>query len=299
MSIQTLRKQNTLERLLNEVSKDSGIKEEKKSYTDDRFWKPEVDKTGNGYAIIRFLPQPDGEDLPWAKVWNHAFQGPTGKWFIENCPTTTGGKCPVCEENTKLWNSGIETDKTVARNRKRKLSYYSNILVVSDSKRPENEGKIFLYKYGKKIFDKVMAAMQPEFEDETPVNPFDLWEGANFKLKIRKVDGYWNYDKSEFEMPTAVGPDDETREKIWKGEYPLSDFTNDDSIKSYTTLKDKYQTVVLGEDTQTRAETETVAPAPVIKEAPAPEPVSVSSTEPEEEEEDDALSYFSKLAQED
>lgn len=295
MSIQTLKRQNTLEHLLNQVQKDE-TKENPKSYVDERFWKPELDKTATGYAVIRFLPAPENEDLPWVKVWSHAFQGPTGKWFIENCPTTSGGKCPVCEENSQLWNSGIESDKDIARERKRKISYYSNILVVSDPKNPQNEGKVFLYKYGKKIFDKIMTAMQPQFQDETPINPFDLWEGANFKLKISKVDGYWNYDKSSFESTTAVGPDDGARETLWGREYSLADFVSGDSIKSYTELKTKYEVTM---NKEVKTVNEEVAPAPVIKEAPAPEPVSVSSTEPEEEEEDDALSYFSKLAQED
>ena len=299
MTIQSLRKENTLEKLLQQVEKDTGTQQEKKSYGDERLWKPEVDKSGNGYAIIRFLPQPEGDDLPWAKVWNHAFQGPTGKWLIENCPTTAGGKCPVCEENSKLWNSGIESDKNIARDRKRKLSYYSNILVVSDSKHPENEGKVFLYKYGKKIFDKIMAAMQPEFEDETPINPFDLWEGANFKLKIRKVDGYWNYDKSEFELQTAVGPSDEEREKLWKSEYSLKEFTSKDNIKSYEELQQRFLETVSGVAQATRTVNEDVEEMPTMKVASAPKMQSVDSVQLDENEDDDAMSYFAKLAQED
>ena len=166
-------------------------KEKNKSkYQDDRFWKPELDKTGNGFAVIRFLPAPEGEDLPWQRVWSHAFQD-VGGWYIENSLTTLGQKDPVSEENTRLWNTGLDSDKEIARKRKRKLSYFSNILVVSDPKHPENEGKVFLFKFGKKIFDKITEAMQPAFEDEKPMNPFDFWKGANFKLKIRKVDGYW------------------------------------------------------------------------------------------------------------
>ena len=229
MSLDSLRKSNSLDKLLNAVKEDSAP-QEKKSYKDDRLWKPELDKSGNGYAVIRFLPSCEGEDLPWAKLWSHAFQGPTGQWYIENSLTTTGGKDPVSELNTSLWNSGVESDKEIARKQKRKLQYYSNIYVVSDSKHPENEGKVFLFRYGKKIFDKIMAAMQPEFEDESAINPFDFWKGANFKLKIRKVDGYWNYDKSEFDSPTAVLDNDESIEGLWKSQYPLNEFTGHSSI---------------------------------------------------------------------
>ena len=171
---------------------------DKKSYKDDRYWRPELDKSSNGYAVIRFLPAPGDEELPFARLYTHGFQG-KGGWFIENCPTTIGGKCPLCEVNNDLWNSGLESDKDIARQRKRRLSYISNILVVSDPSNPQNEGKVFLYKYGKKIFDKIQESMKPEFADETPVDPFDFWKGANFKLKVRKVAGYINYDKSEFE----------------------------------------------------------------------------------------------------
>ena len=194
MSLSKLKKSSSLDKLLNAVKEDSAP-QEKKSYKDDRLWKPEMDKSGNGYAVIRFLPAVDGEDLPWAKVWNHAFQGPTGQWYIENSLTTIGQKDPVSEHNTRLWNTGLESDKEIARKQKRKLQYFANIYVVSDSKHPENEGKVFLYRFGKKIFDKIMEAMQPAFEDEEAINPFDFWKGANFKLKVRKVDGYWNYDK--------------------------------------------------------------------------------------------------------
>ena len=196
MSLSKLKKSSSLDKLLNAVKEDSAP-QEKKSYKDDRLWKPEMDKSGNGYAVIRFLPA-RCEDFQ-GKVWNHAFQGPTGQWYIENSLTTIGQKDPVSEHNTQLWNSGLESDKEIARKQKRKLQYFANIYVVSDSKHPENEGKVFLYRFGKKIFDKIMEAMQPAFEDEEAINPFDFWKGANFKLKVRKVDGYWNYDKSEFD----------------------------------------------------------------------------------------------------
>ena len=203
---------------------------------DERFWKPEVDASGNGYAVIRFLPAPDGETVPWAKVYSHAFQGPGG-WYIENSLTTIGDKDPVGEVNRRLWNSGEDADKDTARKQKRKLSYYSNIYVVKDPKHPENEGKVFLYKYGKKIHDKILAAMQPEFQDETPVNVFDLWEGANFKLKIKKVAGFWNYDSSEFDSISALSADDTELEATWKSEHSLEAFTAADQFKSYEDLE--------------------------------------------------------------
>ena len=173
------------------------------SYKDDRMWKADTDKTGNGYAEIRFLPAPDGEDLPWARIWNPGFRGPGG-WYIENSLTTIGLKDPVSEMNSQLWASGSDDDKKIARDRKRKLSYISNILVVSDPKNPQNEGKVFLFRYGKKIFEKIQEAMNPQFQDEKPMNPFDFWNGATFKLKIRQVEGYTNYDRSEFAAPPAV-----------------------------------------------------------------------------------------------
>ena len=243
MSLSKLKKSSSLDKLLNAVKEDSAP-QEKKSYKDDRLWKPEMDKSGNGYAVIRFLPAVDGEDLPWAKVWNHAFQGPTGQWYIENSLTTIGQKDPVSEHNTRLWNTGLESDKEIARKQKRKLQYFANIYVVSDSKHPENEGKVFLYKYGKKIFDKLNEAMNPQFEDESPINPFDLWAGANFKMKIRKVEGYSNYDKSEFEAPSALLDDDDRLEEIWNSEHSLKELVSPDKFKSYEDLKAKLDRVL-------------------------------------------------------
>ena len=288
MSLETLRKSNSLDKLLNAVKEDSAP-QEKKSYVDERLWKPELDKSGNGYAVIRFLPSPEGEDLPWAKVWNHAFQGPTGQWYIENSLTTVGQKDPVSEHNTKLWNTGLETDKETARKQKRKLQYFSNIYVVSDSKHPENEGKVFLYRYGKKIFDKLMAAMQPEFEDESPINPFDFWEGANFKLKIRKVDGYWNYDKSEFETPSALG-DDSVIEGIWKKQYALKEFTASTNFKSYEELKTRLDAVLSGTVSVGNV-TDTMDDEPI-----ASPKVDTKPVESKQEDEDDTMDYFNKLA---
>ena len=288
MSLETLRKSNSLDKLLNAVKEDSAP-QEKKSYVDERLWKPELDKSGNGYAVIRFLPSVEGEDMPWAKVWNHAFQGPTGQWYIENSLTTVGQKDPVSEHNTKLWNTGLESDKETARKQKRKLQYFSNIYVVSDSKHPENEGKVFLYRYGKKIFDKLMAAMQPEFEDEQAINPFDFWEGANFKLKIRKVDGYWNYDKSEFETPSALG-DDSVIEGIWKKQYALKEFTASTNFKSYEELKTRLDAVLSGTVSVGNV-TDTMDDEPI-----ASPKVDTKPVESKQEDEDDTMDYFNKLA---
>ena len=288
MSLETLRKSNSLDKLLNAVKEDSAP-QEKKSYVDERLWKPELDKSGNGYAVIRFLPSVEGEDMPWAKVWNHAFQGPTGQWYIENSLTTVGQKDPVSEHNTKLWNTGLESDKETARKQKRKLQYFSNIYVVSDSKHPENEGKVFLYRYGKKIFDKLMAAMQPEFEDESPINPFDFWEGANFKLKIRKVDGYWNYDKSEFETPSALG-DDSVIESVWKKQYALKEFTASTNFKSYEELKTRLDAVLSGTVSVGNV-TDTMNDEPV-----ATPKVDTKPVESKQEDEYDTMDYFNKLA---
>ena len=288
MSLETLRKSNSLDKLLNAVKEDSAP-QEKKSYVDERLWKPELDKSGNGYAVIRFLPAVEGEDMPWAKVWNHAFQGPTGQWYIENSLTTVGQKDPVSEHNTKLWNTGLESDKETARKQKRKLQYFSNIYVVSDSKHPENEGKVFLYRYGKKIFDKLMAAMQPEFEDETPINPFDFWEGANFKLKIRKVDGYWNYDKSEFEATSPLG-DDTMIEGIWKKQYALKEFTASTNFKSYEELKTRLDAVLSGTVSVGNV-TDTMDDEPI-----ASPKVDTKPVESKQDDEEETMDYFNKLA---
>ena len=239
-----LKKQSSLgsltEKLVKQVEKMSTIS----SGADERLWKPEVDKTGNGFAVLRFLPAPDGEDLPWAKMYSHAFQG-NGGWYIENSLTTIGGKDPLGEYNRELWNTGSETNKEIVRKQKRKLNYYSNIYVVKDPTNPSNEGKVFLFKYGKKIFDKIMEAMQPEFEDESPINPFDFWVGANFKLKIVKKDGYWNYDKSEFDRVSPLLDDDDAMEAIWKKEYSLNAITAPDQFKTYEELE-RRMNMVLG-----------------------------------------------------
>ena len=267
------------------------------SFADDRFWKPELDKSGNGFAVIRFLPQPTGEDLPWVRIWSHAFKGPGG-WYIENSLTTLNKKDPVSEYNTELWNSGLESDKETARKQKRILKYYSNIYVVSDPKHPENEGKIFLFRFGKKIFDKLTEAMSPQFEDETGLNPFDFWAGANFKLKVRKVDGFWNYDKSEFESTSQLlDGDDSQLEDVYGKLHSLTDFQKEDNFKEYDELKGKLNRVLTGSGVQGTVEkftptpkTETVG-TPVT--APASDEVEVTN------EDDETLSYFAKLADDD
>ena len=248
MSIEALKKQSNLSSLIDEYNKQTTP--ETRSFDDERFWKPELDKSGNGYAVIRFLPAPKGEDVPWQRMFSHSFQGPGG-WYIENSLTTINKNDPVGEVNRRLWNSGSEADKETARRQKRKLSYYTNIYVVTDTKHPEHEGKVCLYKFGKKIFDKVMEAMQPQFDDEEAINPFDLWKGANFKLKIRKVDGFWNYDKSEFDAVTPLLDTDAALEKVYDAEYPLKPFHEESNFKSYTELKEKMERV-LGQEVDNR-----------------------------------------------
>ena len=280
---------------------------DKASFKDDRFWKPERDKSDNGFAVIRFLPPVDGEDTPWVRMFSHGFKG-KGGWYIENCPTTIGRKCPLCEANSELWNSGLESDKDIARQRKRRLNYISNIMVISDPKNPENEGKVFLYKFGKKIFDKIMESLQPEFQDEEAVNPFDFWKGANFKLKIRKVAGFINYDKSEFDISTPLlDGDDGKLEEIWNKQYPLQPLIGDDQFKSYDELKARLMSVlgsgrsipasaeaVSEKSTQTTSEpTSESAFGNMKSESEASSDSSESSFE-----EDDAMSYFEKLANE-
>ena len=243
MSLAALKKQSDFSSLIDEYNKQTTPQRETKSFDDERIWKPELDKSGNGYAVIRFLPAPEGEDVPWQRMFTHSFQGPGG-WYIENSLTTINKKDPVGDVNRTLWNTGSEADKETARRQKRKLSYFTNIYVVADPKHPEHEGKVFLYKFGKKIFDKIMETMQPQFDDEQAINPFDLWKGANFKLKIRKVDGFWNYDKSEFEAVAQLLPSDEELEKIYQSEYPLKPFHDETNFKSYAELKEKMERVL-------------------------------------------------------
>jgi hypothetical protein len=301
MSFATLKRNsgNAFEKLTQEIEKMSTTE----GGTDDRFWKPEMDKAGNGYAVIRFLPPPEGEDVPWAKVWSHAFQGPGG-WYIENSLTTLNKKDPVGELNRQLWNSGSEKDKEVARKQKRKLSYYSNIYVIKDPAHPENEGKVFLYKFGKKIFDKITEAMQPAFADEKPINPFDFWTGADFKIKLRKVDGYWNYDKSEFADPGTLGNyDDDQLEAIYSKTYSLAQFTSDSNFKTFEELQKRLNDVLNSKPTQridreTYEDEESQVNENITSFATSATP-SFSSRSTSDEDEDDTLSYFARLAEED
>ena len=298
MSIDNIRSKNSLDKLLGAVASEKAPTD-KKSYTDERIWKGELDKSGNGYAVLRFLPAVHGEELPWVKMYSHAFQGPTGQWYIENSRTTINQKDPVSEYNSKLWNTGLESDKEIARKQKRKLSYYSNVYVVSDPKHPENEGKVFLYKYGKKIYDKLLAAMQPEFQDETPINPFDPFTGANFKLKIRKVDGYWNYDKSEFEATSKLSEDESKVEEICQKSYALSEFTNSSNFKSYEELAKRMDIVLSGttkvgnvqESLENEVKSPDSNPQKEAKSAPQVKAQDVVGSD-----DDDTMSYFEKLA---
>ena len=297
MSFADLKKKssNNLQFLQKELEKTVSNKN-----VDERFWKPEVDASGNGYAVIRFLPAPDGETVPWAKVYSHAFQGPGG-WYIENSRTTLGEKDPVGEINRQHWNDGTEEGKEIARKQKRKLSYYSNIQVVKDPKHPENEGKVFLYKYGKKIHDKILAAMQPEFQDETPINVFDLWEGANFKLKIKKVAGFWNYDSSEFDSVSALSSDDTELEATWKSEHSLEAFTAADQYKSYEDLEKRLQ-LVLGSApraTVPSVDSEEFEPVAAAPQSSFRQQMSAPVKKEAVVEDDDALSYFASLASDD
>ena len=265
--------------------------------SDDRFWSPSVDKAGNGYAVIRFLPAPPNEDVPFIRMFDHGFQGPGG-WYIENSLTTLGKNDPVSEYNSKLWNSGIEANKEIARKQKRRLHFISNIYVVQDSGNPDNEGKVFLFKYGKKIFDKLNEAMNPQFADEEAVNPFDLWAGANFKLKIRNVEGYRNYDKSEFDKSGPLLNDDSELETIWKGEHSLQAFLEPSNFKSYDELKAKLMKVLDENDSSDRSSKAVdedlpwnESPAPKLKEAAAPK-FSVDT----DDEDDESLEFFKSIA---
>jgi hypothetical protein len=308
MSFADLKKQSKLGSLTAKLVKEVEKMNTTGGSSDDRLWKLECDKSGNGYAVIRFLPAPNGEDLPFVKLYSHAFQGPGG-WYIENSLTTLGQKDPVSELNSELWNNGTDAGKELARKQKRKLTYVSNIYVVKDPANPANEGKVFLFKYGKKIFDKLTAAMQPEFEDEEAIDPFDFWQGANFKLKAKNVAGYRNYDSSEFSAPSPLLDDDDAMEAIWKKQYSLAELVAADQFKSYDELK-KRLNYVLGSKSSSRideevAEEEEYSRGPVKdldedlrSELNNLQPTRrVSTPAVEEDEDDDALSYFARLAE--
>ena len=300
MSFAKLKKQSKLGSLTAKLVKEVEKMNNNGTSGDDRLWKLDVDKSGNGYAVIRFLPAPDGEDLPFVKLYSHAFQGPGG-WYIENSLTTLGQKDPVSEYNTQLWNNGTDSGKETARKQKRKLTYTSNIYVVKDPANPENEGKVFLFKYGKKIFDKLTAAMQPEFEDEEAIDPFDFWQGANFKLKAKNVAGYRNYDSSEFAAQSPLLDDDDALEALWKKELSLAEIVAADQFKSYDDLKRRLN-YVLG-NTAPRQDAEVEDEVEIIERERAEQEVtaaadSTSRSVTTDEDEDDALSYFAKLAEE-
>jgi len=307
MSFSDLKKQSKLGNLTAKLVKEVEKMNTSSGSSDDRVWKLDVDKSGNGYAVIRFLPAPNGEDLPFVKLYSHAFQGPGG-WYIENSLTTLGQKDPVSELNSELWNNGTDAGKELARKQKRKLTYVSNIYVVKDPANPANEGKVFLFKYGKKIFDKLTAAMQPEFEDEEAIDPFDFWQGANFKLKAKNVAGYRNYDSSEFARPEALLDDDEAMEAIWKKQYSLAELVAADQFKSYDDLKKRLD-YVLGNKGTPRYQDPDVADEEEYSRGSTRELTEdlrdeLSSLKPttrraavEEDEDDDALSYFARLAE--
>lgn len=307
MDIQTLRKMRNsdFDKISQEFEKVVNPQLDSKSYQDDRFWKPEPDKAGNASATIRFLPRAEGDELPWVRVFSHGFQGPTGKWYIENSLTTLNENDPVGELNSRLWNTGLDSDKEIARKQKRRLHYIANVLVVSDPKHPENEGQVKLFKFGKKIFDKIMDKARPTFEDETPINVFDLWEGADFKLRLRKVDGYPNYDQSLFNEPSIIANGDEDKIiEIVNSQLKLSEFLDRKNFKTYEELSRKLASVLdSGKSSVASAasisedEDDYTPPSRTEVKKPVAQPVTVSISD--EDEDDDAMSYFKKIAQED
>lgn len=313
MDINTLRNMRNQDfgAISSAFDKVSNPQSDQKSFDDDRFWKLEKDKAGNGSAVIRFLPRVEGDELPWVKIFSHGFKGPTGKWYIENSLTTLNEADPVGELNTRLWNESSDDNspgRKQARDQKRRLQFYSNILVISDPKHPENEGKVFLFKYGKKIFDKIMNKAKPTFEDERPVNVFDLWEGANFKLRMRNVEGYPNYDESVFAEPGPVAPSDEQILSVVNKQYKLSEFLDRKNFKSYDELKAKLESVLSGTTSSVPSAMELMNdPVPVAQpkqfaEAPAPSYSSApaaTSKIPEINDDDDMMAMFQRIADED
>ena len=308
MSFANLKRNRTDFSKLVQAAQETGGGQQQQRTGDPRMWKPTVDKAGNGYAVLRFLPPQEGQDIPWVRYWDHGFKGPTGQWYIEKSLSSIGQQDPVGEMNSRLWNSGIESDKEIARERKRRLHYVVNALVVSDPAAPENEGKVFMYQFGKKIFDKIMDLMQPQFPDEKPVNPFDFWEGADFLLKIRQVEGYRNYDKSEFSSPAALYDGDEAKlEAVYDQMHPISEFVDPANYKTYDELKAKLANV-LGEAAPRTVKQEVAmdlddeipefqsSPTPAAPSSPAP---AITTAEASMSDDDDTMSYFAKLAAED
>ena len=299
MSFENLKTNRTdVSKLVSAVQEATGATTQKKSYEDERFWKPTVDESGNGYAIIRFLPAGEGQELPWVRYFDHFFKGPTGQWYVEKSLTSIGQKDPLGELNSRLWNSGIEDDKETARKQKRRLHHVANVLVISDPANPANEGKVFLYDFGKKIMDKIMDIMQPQFPGEEPVNPFDFWSGADFEMKIRNVAGYRNYDSSEFAAVSPLLNDDDALESLWKKQFSLAELVAGDQFKTYEELKTRLD-YVLGNKKTATPEYEVAdeddgrgAAEELVTAAVSTTPSSVN------EDDDDALSYFQKLAEE-
>lgn len=305
MNFKDLKKQSSLgsltEKLIKEAEKMGG----NNSSDNPNLFKLETDKVGNGRAVIRFLPAPPNEDLPFVKLYNHGFQV-NGRWFIENCLTTLGEECPVCRANSELWNSGVDSDKEIARTRKRKLSYYANVYIVSNPADPSLEGQVKIFRFGAKVFDKIKASMKPEFEDDPVIDPFDLWNGANFRLRVKKVAGYPNYDDSVFEPPSALlDGDDDKLEALWKTEHSLQELVSRDKFKSPEELE-KRLNYVLGSkpiSQSVREQEEELEPlaqsseSDIMKELEESYSRSKSSmVEETDEDEDDAMAYFSKLA---
>lgn len=298
------RNRNSIEKLVQAAAAAGGGEQQSSSYNDDRLWKPTVDKMGNGYAVVRFLPAAEGQDLPWTRYWDHGFKGPTGKWYIEKSLTTLGQDDPVGQLNSKLWNMSdddkSETRKQ-AREQKRRLHYVANVLVISDPANPDNEGKVFMYKFGKKIFDKIMDVMQPQYADETPLNPFDFWEGANFKIKIRKVEGWINYDKSEFDSPSELFNGNEAKlEGLYNSLHDLGEWTDPKTFKTYAELQRKLDDVLGNQSVLTVQENISLgqeAPAPAMRSAPAKSiEEMVSNDTSDNDDEEDTMSYFARLA---
>ena len=307
MSFDNLKRNRTdLNKLVEQAQATTGNTTVRES-DDPRFWQPTRDKAGNGYAVVRFLPGDAEAATPWTRYWDHAFKGPTGQWYIEKSLTSIGQQDPLSELNQKMWNSGMESDKAIVRQRKRNLKYIANVLVVSDPADPSNEGQVKLFRFGKKIFDKIMDAMQPKFPDEKPMNPFDMWEGADFTIKIRKVEGYPNYDASSFKSPSAISSDDSYLEEIYNKQHDTFEWTDPKNYKSYDELKKRLD-MVLGETTAKTAqgrvnqamELDDEIPLFETRSAPAPQhrsaaPAEISSAEDEE----DIMSHFARLAAED
>ena len=291
-------RENDLKKLTDELAKVNGGQDRS---GEDNYWSPTVDKNGNGSAVIRFLPAPPNEDVPWIRFWDHGFQGPTGQWYIEKSLTTIDQDDPVGEINGALWNTGREEDKETARKQKRRLHFVSNIYVIKDPAKPENDGKVFKYKYGKKIFDKLNDKMNPAFEDEMPLNPFDLWEGANFRLRIRKVEGWQNYDKSDFDEKGPLFDDDSKLEEIWKSEFSLQEIIDPKNFKSYDELKRKVEKIlsVSVNGTAPRREPEIPAPAASKERAPKKFEEEDDDTSFDADSGEDAMDFFKNLANDD